>query len=264
MIGIRIGAKIGAMVGSRIGVGTDQIASQGLAVTKDATSGIYCPANATEWATVLAAAGISSGGPSLLWKCGEAAGNLADSIGAFTGTVTAGSPALSYAQPVAGWSRKGIAAADSTTGNVLNTDAGLPDLSTTSMLVLAYLIPSKPATAKAVLALGTTSLLADVTATPRPGINNGALVGGSFDPTGQVEPWTLQNDVTHSAQVLYTLNDHITATYSARAGKSLKLFSTPPACTALYLAAFFGAAAELTSAQVKTLQQTLGWAPTWT
>lgn len=235
-------------------------------VTKDATSGKYWPSSATEWAKLLAVAGDTSGGPSLLWNLQETGSptTVADAIGGFTGTVTAGTPALSFGQAVAGWSRTAVVTADSTTGNILTTSTSLPDLSTTSMLVLALVQPSKPSVSRHVLSIGTTAISADVTATPRPAINNGALTGGTHDPTGQVEPWWLLNDVTHSAQALFTLDDHIMATYSARAGKSFKLFATPPACSVLGLAAFFGSAAEKSAATIKAIDQTMAWAPTWT
>jgi len=234
-------------------------------VTKDATSGIYMPANATEWAAVLSVAGITSGGPSLLWRCNEASGNLADSIGSFTGTATAGSPALAYQQAVPGWAAKGISATDATTGNILTTSSSLPDISTTSMAVLAYqVVTATPASVRTSFLMGTTALAACVSAASRDCVNNGALTPGSSAILNVAEPRILQQDVTHQVQALFTLNDKVVATWAGtRTGKQLKLFSGPPASTVWYLTAFFGASAELTAAQWKTLLKTLAWAPTW-
>lgn len=234
-------------------------------VTKDATSGKYWPSSLTEWNTLLAVAGDTSGPPSLLWNLQETGtpSTVADSIGAFTGTVTAGSPALAFGQAVAGWSRKAVVSADSTTGNITTTSTGLPDLSTTSMLVLAYVQPAKPSAIRNLISIGTTTLVTGVFASAVPSLNNGSSFPGTHDATGQVEPWWLQNNVTGTTQALYTLDDHIAATYNARAGKSLRMFSTPPATSVLGLAVFTGAAAEKSSATIKAITRTLAWAPTW-
>ena len=73
-----------------------------MAVTQDATSGKYIPQTAAEWTTLLAGSGIPN--PSLLWRCQETSGTLADSIGSFTGTIPSGAP--TYANAVPGWSSK--------------------------------------------------------------------------------------------------------------------------------------------------------------
>ena len=58
--------------------------------TVDDGSGIGCPANATEWAAVIAAAALTGvvTVPDALWLCQEASGDLADSIGTYTLTAS--------------------------------------------------------------------------------------------------------------------------------------------------------------------------------
>lgn len=230
-------------------------------VTRDATSGIYCPANAAEWSTVMAAAGISSGGPSLLYLLQEASSNVADSIGAFTGTVTA----ASYQQPVTGWSRKAITGIDGGAGLIDNLSASLPDPSTTSMLMLSYAIVSAaPAAIRNVQSLATTNLATSrVNTTPcAQGVSGASVVTGTSNPTGAVRPWVLEYDKTNSAVTVYTDQEKLSPTFTAASGQRHRLH-LDFAGGFLYHVAFFGPAAELTDAQVKTLLQTLGWAIPW-
>lgn len=258
-IGARIGARIGASIGASIG--GDPLGA--LTWTKDATSGKGTPASLAEWNNVLITSGLSGKSPSMLVGCQEAAGNLADAI---TGiNLTASGTGLSYQNAVAGWSRKAVQTTDAGTGTFSSASASLPDISTTSMLVMIYeQLLAAPAATRSTLTMGTTVCDAEYTLTPRNrqvcGANN--LIGG-VDPTGSVRCKFILIDRTAARTVLYTSQEKVTTTFGATAtGKTLKMGAAGAASAGvayLYLTAFFGAAAEMTDLQIKTLAATLGW-----
>lgn len=266
-LGSRVGSR-GSLYGSVVGSSGDDEGVSMQGVTKDATSGIYCPATLAEWNQTMAAAGIGSGSPSVLWLCQEASGNLADSIGSFTGT--AGGAGNLYQQAVTGWSRVAVGAAEAATANWTNSAAGLPDPSAASLLGLVYAaITATPTAVRGVSRMATTTTIeARVTTTPAARVVAGAntATGSSTLGTG-VRPWVTKHNVTGSSQALYTDQDKVIPTFTALSGKQILLGNggvTPPTIRYLYAVWFFNAAAELTDAQIKTLLQTLGWAPLWT
>ena len=108
-------------------------------VTRDATSGWYVPANATEWTALLAGTGIAN--PSNLWLSQQASGNLPDSIGS-TPLVPFNGP--SYQNTVAGWSRKAVGTVDGG-GNQDFQSTLLGNTATTSGLLLSFVavMPTK-------------------------------------------------------------------------------------------------------------------------
>jgi len=234
-------------------------------VTRDSTSGIYCPANAAEWATVMTVAGITSGGPSLLWNCQESSGNLADSIGTFTGTVS-GTP-VTYQQAVTGWTRKGIAGADAGSGLVGNSDTGLPDTATTSMLSLGYAIVTSVQTGQSnisVIGSGSTNVNAsNVGGVSKLGVvsvGNSAL--GAVNTVGAVRPYGVIHDVTNNRVAGWSDQEVLNIARGAVTTKNFRMFLAFPG-SHLYRVAFFGSAAELTNAQIKTLLTVLGWTIPW-
>lgn len=254
---LQIGPHMGATIG-QFGA-----ANPMASVTRDATSGIYCPATSSEWTTTLSAAGDAVGGPSALYLCQEASGNLADSIGTFT--LTASGTGLTYAQAVSGWARKGVSSNDGGTGVFTSTDAGLPDLSATSFAALAYFSATTPAANRTFAGMGTTTTtlgLVQSTGVGRCLSGANSSVGAQV-ATGQVRPWVLMHNKTASADQLYNDMEKITPTFSATTtGKQFQFGSAAHAPGSLvYLALFFGAAAERTSTQWKTLLTTLSWSP---
>ena len=235
-------------------------------VTLDA-SGRYRPSSSAEWATVLAAAGIASGGPSALYLCQDASGNLADAVGTFP--LTASGTGTTYMQPVSGWSAKAVAMTSGSTGLFQSTDAGLPDIATTSMLMLAYAQPTTTASTRDIMGGGTaaTRILAETTATsgvPRIMCAGNAAVG-AVNTGAATRPWTLQINRTAGSAALYTDAERIVPTFgTTAAGKSISIGNfVAGTATCLYalIAVFFGAAAELSTAQVRSLHTTLGWTP---
>lgn len=233
-------------------------------VARDDASGIYCPANSAQWATVMAAAGITSGGPSLLWSCQENNGTLLDSIGIFHGTAT-GAP-LTYRQPVAGWSRFGIQGFDASSAVFTNSDTTLPDPATTSMLSMGYVIITSPGAGINFMCAdggGTATFDTFTNTTTRYKLNsNGNVTTGTVDPSGVVRPFAFQYDVTNNRAAAFSNQEVLTTTKGATTTKMFRLSVSQPSFH-LYRVAFFGAAAELSNAQVKRLYQTLGWTVAW-
>lgn len=238
-------------------------------VTQDATSGIYCPASVVEWNIALAAAGIGSGGPASLWLCQEAAGNLADSVGANTLTA-AGAPA--YQQGVAGWARKAtVFTVDTAAQRFSAVIAGLAP-ATHSTLWLSYMAMSvTPAATRRVLSIGdggTAGYVEHQITTGNLALHVGsnvAISAATYSGTN-VHPVVAKHNVTASAQALYTDIEKLVPTFSGLTGTVQGIGATTGSATGqvtLYMAVFADAAAELSDVQIKTLLQKLGWTIPW-
>lgn len=271
MIGSRVGSKL-VRVGSAVGSAADDEGppSGSMAgVTRDATSNIYAPANLSEWTQALAVAGIASGGPSSLWLCQEAAGNLADSIGA-NALTAAGAPA--YQQGVAGWTRKAVVFTVDTAGQRFS--AVIPGLApaTHSSLWLGYVALSvTPAATRRVIAIGdggTAGYVEHQITTGNLALHvgsNTAISAATYSGIN-VHPMVAKHNVTFSTQALYTDIEKLVPVFSGLTGTVQGLGATTGSSTGqvtLYLAVFSDAAAELSDGQIKTLLQTLGWTIPW-
>lgn len=267
--GLRTGVR--SILRSGLNPGDSTVSMAGVA--QDATSGIYCPASAAQWTTTLAVAGITTGNPSSLYLLQEAAGNPADSIGAFTLTAAG---TLLYQQPVTGWTRLGITTTDGVAGSLQSVSASLPDIATTSCLLLLYvLLPLNAAVARTVAQLGSsfsTSARAEVVGVPKnlrgeldPNVANGAA-----DATSVVRLIMIMVDRTNAVGViasdLETLSPALTATPAGKTmmiGGDNVISNQPPLATNTYAVRFDGAAAELTLAKRRALATTLGWSIPW-
>ena len=235
--------------------------------TSDATSGIGIPQTSAEWDAVILDAGVTAVAPTSIYRCQEASGSLADSVGSFT--LTIGGAGHSYQQAVAGWSSLGVSLTDGTVGSWGSTDAGLPDLATTSSLVLAYIAfpGATPGNTRNTLTLGTTSALS------RFNITTGFLsavgstaVTGTNNLVNRVMPIWLKVDRTGSAIVVYSDQEVLTPAFNAGfTGKAFRLGSTGAAATVryLYAARWDGVGAEWAQATIKAVSQSLGWTIPW-
>jgi hypothetical protein len=233
-------------------------------VDSDAAAGKFVPSNLAQWNTTMAAASIGSGSPSLLWLCQEPSGNLTDTIGGLTGTVT-GTP-ITYNSPVAGWTRTGILGGDAGTAVVETTAAGLPDPPTQSVLLLTYArLNATPAATRVMQVTGNANqTIIRFSTTPRmQGVSGGNVVTGTVSPVGAVRPFLLLYDVTNNRVVAASDQEKLVVTRAAMTGKRHRLAFDFDG-TILYHAAWFNAAAELSDAQMKTLLQTLNWTIPWT
>lgn len=230
-------------------------------VSQDASSLKYCPANSTEWGTVTTAAGVSA--VSLGWGMQDLAGALAASVGAVT--LASEAARQDYNQTVSGWARKGVL---SRGDGWLTSDASLPDISTTSQLLLVYALQAVTSTGTDSMWLGTTyartrvlssGLVQAVSAA-------GVSASGAGDVRGAVRPFVLQVNRASSLTKLYTDQEKLSVAVSTVTGKGIYIVGSLVGDETTFLlgAQWQGAAAEMTDAQVKTLLQTLGWTIPWT
>ena len=81
-----------------------------LGVTRDATSGWYVPASASEWNELLTGTGIAT--PTNAWGCQDTSGSLTSISGLGSVSLAAHGAGGSYNQSVSGWSRKAVKLAD--------------------------------------------------------------------------------------------------------------------------------------------------------
>jgi hypothetical protein len=237
-------------------------------VSQDATSEIYCPADAAEWTTTMAAAGLASGNPSNLWLMQEAAFPFVDTIG---GVSLSGASATAQ-NPVSGWTRLAAGTADGTsngwsTVSIVNNAAA-------SYALLAYVaLTDTPGSARTVFGFGAAGDHRYVGVTTTPRYRAGIFLGGTTDGTGTpgaaVHPVMLLVDRTNSRLRVYTDQEIISLAWAAPvAGGALLNFGdqigigSAPAHF-LYSAGFASAAAELSDANVRTLLETLGWTVDW-
>lgn len=272
MIGPRVGIRVGVNIGAAVGVSADELgggaANPMAGVTRDATSLIYCPANATEWTTTLSVAGLAGGNPLGLWNCQDASGNLADSIGSQALTVTG---VFTYQAAAAGWTRKVITIAGGT--NKAIAPAGYADASATSVAWLAYLFMTvTPGGNRNVMVLSDSvanGIRIDHVATAKlTGVdvaNTGTTVS-NYTGTA-LFPLLMVFDRTHSTCTFYTALEAKTITFNGTITDGTKgigaVVATADASANFgYLAAFTGGAAEqLTTAGARSLFTTLGWGP---
>lgn len=271
MLGARAGVAVGLKVGPAIGVSADPIGpdSPMAGVTRDATSGIYCPANLTEWQSTLTAAGLSSANtPAGLWLCQDASGNLAAAIGAQALTVTG---VLTYQVAAAGWARKVITIAGGT--NKAIAPAGFADASANSVAWIGYMyMTAVPGGNRNVLVLSDSvgnGIRIDHTAADKlVGVDVANTVTSANNITGTaLFPIAMVFNRTGSTCTFYTLAEAKVVTFNGTITDGTKgigaVVATADASANWgYLAAFTGAAAEqFTTANYRTLLSTLGWAP---
>ena len=272
LVGVRVGIKvgiapgIGASASGGSGGGTDPMAG----VSRDATSAVYCPANNAEWTTTMTVAGLVGGNPSSLWLCQEAAGNLADSIGAVT-LVAAGAPTYRNAQ--AGWTRLAMSIT-ATTVQAFTFGAGTYDPSTTSVAWLVYVsTPNTPGGSRNVVtgSSNATSLRIDHLGTNKLSAvadGNTASSLGNYN-LATVYPLLFVYDRTGSLCKMYTQTEVISVAFAAVVDGNKgfgAVFSNGDAGSKyLYSCVFAGAAAEQLSstANARALLNTLSWAPTF-
>lgn len=239
----------------------------------DATSNKPVPSSSTQWIAFLRAMGLADVAvPDALWLLQETSGNPVDSIGGFTLTATAGSPALAYSQVITGWSRTGIGpSGDNSSGKLENTNTGLPDVLTSSILVVGLIVlQATPAATREFLAVGTTiRMAARLNATPTLQGNNGTNAAtGASNPTAAVRPFALLIDRTNSVTAVYTDQEKVVPTWATTmTGKRVLLGgagANAPQCAYIYACAFFGTNAELGATRIKRLIKALGYAASWT
>ncbi len=236
-------------------------------VTKDATSNKFVPANLTEWATTIAAAGISISPPDHLWLLQDAGTPYAAAIGSIS-LSDAGSR-HDNAVTITGWSRKG----QRSRGDEFKTsDSSLPNPLTQSQMLLVYAIPEVPGVSQT---LSSNMYFGDAVQDALWQMQTDgtqAVIGltstnGLATVTNVVHPMFLQSHradskvrlVTDQEKLEGTIGSPDTTKYIALGGNSIN----NGAVSYLYCAAWDATNAEISTANMKLLLQTLGWTVAW-
>lgn len=268
MIGLRTGHRVGPVVGGAIGIGADQLggANPLASVTRDATSGKYRPRSIAQWNTTLTVAGISALTPLFGWNCQVASGNILDLFGGGIAGVVGGT--LAYQQAVTGWSAQCVQTTDNTTGWARAANAAIPDIGTTSLMLLAHILfPASSGGDRTMLQMGAafgTRVAMDSDGSNRiVGISSPNSVNGSTANWGTVRPVFLLINRSASIARIGTNNEVLSPVLAADpTGQELVFggdFSdtwNPNGCGIIDLWGFTGNA---TQAMAKSMMQTLGW-----
>lgn len=233
-----------------------------ISVTRDSTSHIFFPANATEAAAWLNGLGI--GAPIALYQLQEAAGPFIDSISGINLT----NGAMTTNAPVTGWSRLAIKATPDGSGNFAENIGSWPDLHNTSQtLLLLIAVTNTPSGGRTILGLGGASagdIFVNYNAS-----NQYVITDGTNTATGTVNHGTgvVPLLVRHN-QTIGLTDDLFVGSFTA-AEKISKTFHAPvagattfgfgafslttPVMELLGAIAWDGSAAEMTDAQVVAL-----------
>ncbi len=257
--------------------GVSSSASQSVTVSApswaiDATSSKGVPDTSAEWSAFISGNGLAGwSAPNSLHRLQEASGNAADSIGSLT--LTAVTSPL-YSQAVSGWTRLGVGFNEGTNQRFVGTAA---DASTTSCLTLMYISlgAGLDATVRGVFAYGSSvsdqGISAFVSTSNRMRLRGVAglvdtAVGSVYGATAF--PVVFRHDHANTIRRLYTDQEKVSATYGAGTsatnfGLGAMMSGTSANFTALYMATWFGAAAERSDAEIKAMLQALGWTIPW-
>lgn len=262
---ITAGIRSGLRSGIRSGLNPGGDAMNG--VTRDATSNVYLPATLGEWATARSAASLAAGAVTSIWKMQDASGGAADVTG--TNNLTEFGT-VSYRAAVTGWTAKALAIADGVAGaEFASTDASLPNIAATSVLLLAYVaLPTAPGGTRTLIGLGSSSYEIRVSTTPAFTIfAGGNSAAGASNLGASVRPHVLRHNLTAGTAMYCTDQEKVAPTFDAAVTGKRVDFGGFNAAAAnvqyVYAAMFTGAAAELSDAQVKALLQALGWSVAW-
>jgi hypothetical protein len=236
-------------------------------VTFDSASGKAIPQTLAEWGNFLAAAGLVNV-PTGLWRCQEASGNLADSIGANPLVVT-GSPTFQNALP--GWSTKSVNIT-ATTGQMFALGTGVYDGSAQSIAWLIYgRSTTTPGGTRTMFAASNSATFLTIShlTNGKLELKCGATAANSVNSyTGTaIFPMLLVYNRTSSTCVLYTnlevLSVAFTSIVDGSKGIGGLLGSADAFAGFNYLAAWNLSAAEFTTAQARALLNTANWAVPW-
>lgn len=238
-------------------------------VTKDATSGIRCPATTTEWADLLTCIGLSGTvAVDSAWKCDEASGNLADIFGSLTLTAT-NTPL--YAQSATGWTRTGVSATDGTTGQFAAAATVGPNPTLTSQTWVGFFaMPATPSAARTVMGINLSSTTVEhrmqqLNTSGFPRLRHVATsTDGSTSVSSRVDLMAVKYDRTNSEAKGYTKSEKLTATYSALVADGPKGFIRGSAAVCVYGFMMSSTNGEITDANLKSLLQGMGWVISWT
>jgi hypothetical protein len=238
--------------------------------TIDPESQKAVPANRAEWVDFIAANQLGIMPPDGLWLMQEAAAPLADSIG--TIPLNTQGTTVMYQRPVAGWSRLALASSPDS-GNAIahnNQNAGFPRIDQASLTVLALYATSTTPSANRTLLCGgccNEALLAHVFIDTQNRFHltlaaTGTAAGTMNHGTGPV-PLVLKLDRTNMQQRLLTNLETITPPFTplgnVRGIITGGAIQPTPDGRWLYMAAWYGANAEMTDVSIRSMLDAMGW-----
>lgn len=245
-------------------------------VSKDATSGIRVPNSSTEWTdfnayhVAIGTSNYPNVSPASLYLMQEASGNLTDSIGSITLTVTGAN--WTYQTAVTGWTRKSLSITDGQSNqNAQNTTTAVDIASTSAMLIMFLVMPTAtPAAARRFNRINSNGIFALLSTTPRLQCGTsgagGSTVSGTNNPLNGVRPIVVQADKTGARARVYSDQEEIVGTvgtYSTIAlGMGASAGNTANAGY-LYSLVFTGAAGEMTKNGLRALLVAMGWSIAW-
>lgn len=244
-----------------------------MSITQDATSLKYIPQSSSEWTSLLSGSGISN--PALLWMFNQTSGACLDQIGSINGTVSGPFAGPTYLTTVTGWATKGILFHNGNNDKVVSNDTGLPDVSTTSMLVLMW--AEIPNVFRGLLNVGLRGNSPQQTAYAAPvgsgnqfQVSTHAGQNDTFDADGGVHCLALQVNRAAPRVSLTTDSTQVTTTFDGSLnGKEICVGASDfgggsgdaAGGSVLYMAAWFGSAAELTLTQLTSLVSLMSTGP---
>lgn len=233
-----------------------------MTVTQDATSGRYIPQSAAEWTTLLTGTGI--GLPSFLYDCQEASGNALDQIGGTALTVSGGA-GITYQSASTGWSSKGFRFTDGNTTAVFSGTTSIPSLSTNSVMRLAYVDLGTPGASRNIWLQGTSPFVfVQITAAGKLIVGNNAATATSTNtysgPTLIGVMWDRTNSrirgftATAGGLVLETISPTFNSgPVGAKTTIGGGVTSVNGPYSFIYVADWYGSAAELTDPNIASL-----------
>lgn len=237
-------------------------------VTRDATSLKYRPRSAAEWTATQAVAGTSL--TALFgWDCQVASGNATALYGAIPGTAGG---TLAYQQAASGWSATCIKTTDNTAGYLRTSSASLPNIGTTSFLLIAHvLMPASSAGDRSIMQMGagfTTRVALDSDASNRiVGIASPNAVNGTTGNWSQVvAAFCLINRTAGIARVgtnLEILSPTLAANPTGQRCHFGGDFTDNWNSGGQGVIDYWGFTGDATQADVKSILQTMGWSVAW-
>ena len=202
--------------------------------------------------------------PDALWLMQDADTHAADEHGACKLTAAG---TVSYGNAVTGWTRTFLGTTDGSAGTFTTSSSTLPNPASESMGVFALINVATPSATRSLLQFAANDLRARVTTGPllQLLVDDGSTQNGVSDPTSDVRAVYMQYDFTNSTAKLYTDQEIITATYAVAASRNVIFGDGVAAATARYGYGFalYGAKAEKSDAEVRTMFAALGITTAW-
>jgi len=239
--------------------------------TIDPSSGKACPADVPEWSSLIEVRDLNVTAPDGLWPMQDLTSSniLEDVIG--TADLAPRNAPL-FRQSVSGWTRVAVGMPDFSNREFFNNSAStLPDVATTSMTILMVLqiaSPPNPAGPRSILfgGSGQVGFRADVDLDANRHLRltiNSTFAAGTIDYGTSVFPIVLKLDVRNQQQKILTPQETVQIPYVPLiASRGLVIGganNSSPDLRCLYLAAWYGADAEISDADVRSMLTAMGW-----